>query len=392
MIAPCTEILDEKISIKGYQPNNVGNRYYDYISVRDILAKSLNIPTVKITEKLGVENCKNFAQNCGIEFDENDCGLSLSLGGMTTGVNLKNITDSYSIFTSSGKYIKSAFIKEIKDINNITIYSRNMTETKVCSSDTSYLMTNCLVHAVNNGTSKKLSKLPFQVAGKTGTVSLPNSNDNSDAYSLAYTTKNTIAVWLGNYSMDDEFFLSSSNNGGTFCTEIIRDTLSEIYSKNIPQNFEIPDTIIKCKIDTKCLQEDHEIKLANNTPERYTCEEIFSVNFPPTELSNKFNNCEPFDFNLSIENNVAQISFIPKDYINYEIYKNNKLLKTISNENYEFKYFDNDIRNNVKYDYYIKGINKFSSIEYTTDIKSICNKIDYNNYLKYNDDYSFIFS
>ena len=58
--------LDEKINYDGYSPKNVDNKNYGYISVQDIVAKSLNIPTVKIAEKLSIVKCKKYGEECGI--------------------------------------------------------------------------------------------------------------------------------------------------------------------------------------------------------------------------------------------------------------------------------------------------------------------------------------
>ena len=177
-----TQILDEKINYNGYSPNNVGNKFYGYVSVENAVAKSLNIPTIKITEKVGLEKCKEYAKKCGIKFNNiEDIGYSIALGGLTDGVTLKEITDSYSVFTNNGNYKKSKFISKIIDINNNTIYNAKVSESKVFEADTSYLMTEMLNYSVKNGTSKKLSSLQFDIAGKTGTVNVSKTNYNTDA-------------------------------------------------------------------------------------------------------------------------------------------------------------------------------------------------------------------
>ena len=57
-------------------------------------------------------------------------------------------------------------------------------------------MTNMLQTTAQTGTAKKLRTLPFPIAGKTGTVG--TKKGNTDAYSLGYTTKDLVAVWMGN--------------------------------------------------------------------------------------------------------------------------------------------------------------------------------------------------
>ena len=204
VISPITQINDEYININGYEPNNVGNKFYGYISVKDSIAKSLNIPAIKVCEKLGLKKCKEYAKKCGIDFNDQDIGYSIALGGFTEGIDLKSLTDSYSVFTNDGYYNKSSFIANIKKDNISVLDSELMTKTKVFNDDTSYLMTECMVKGVKNGTSQKLKNFNFDIAGKTGTVGINGSNCNTDAYSLAYTTDNTMSVWIGNYSMEKE--------------------------------------------------------------------------------------------------------------------------------------------------------------------------------------------
>ena len=55
LLSPATPILDEKINYAGYTPNNFDGKFHGYISARECIAKSLNVPAVKVLESLGVE-------------------------------------------------------------------------------------------------------------------------------------------------------------------------------------------------------------------------------------------------------------------------------------------------------------------------------------------------
>lgn len=376
-----TQILDEEINIAGYQPNNVGNKLYGYISSEDIVAKSLNIPTIKITEELGLDKAINYAKKCGINFNENqDYNLAITLGGFTDGVTLKEITDSYSVLSNNGKYKKSSFIKEIKNNYSIPIYERILTETKVYDTDTPYLMTDILKYSVKNGTSKKLSKFEFDIAGKTGTVAVKNTNLNADAYSLAYTTEHTMSVWLGDYSMEEDYYLEGNNNGGTYCTQIISDMFDYLYQNHTPQNFKMPDTVEEIIIDKKTLDEDHIVVLGENVPTRYQEKCVVSKKYLPTISSTKFDTIEPFDFEIVNYKNSCEITFDAKDYLEYKIYRksNNKyiLISTIKNKDGQISFVDNDMNFNTTYTYYIECKNNFSDAVYTTPKKqTIINKV-----------------
>jgi membrane carboxypeptidase/penicillin-binding protein len=181
-------------------------------------------------------------------------------------------------------------------------------------------MTDLLIDGVKNGTSKRLKDLPYQVAGKTGTVAIKNTNQNSDVYSIAYTTEHTVGVWLGNYSFQKEYNLEGSNNGGTYCTNIVKETLNGLYNNHTPKDFVKPESIETLKIDEKNLLENHTIKLAGkDCPERYVISEIFSKRFSPKEYSDIYSNFE-INFNIELIDNIANVSFNALDYLIYDIY------------------------------------------------------------------------
>lgn len=362
IISPATQILDEEINIDGYIPHNVGG-FHGKISVRDSIAKSLNIPAIKTIEKVGIEKAKSFAKSAGIKFDDKDTNFAISLGGFTKGINLKELSNSFLPFANNGEYIKSTFIKEIRNKDDIVIYKHNIEPKKIMGDDTAYLITDMLISGVEYGTSKKLNDLPYQVAGKTGTVAVSGSNKNNDAISIAYTSDKTIGVWLGNYSMEKEFELENSNNGGTYATGIIRETFKNIYNDHPPADFVVPDSVEKVKLDSLALEEGLILKANENTPERYLISELFSKRFSPKEISKNFEDYEIENLNILQENNSVQISFDCESYVEYLVCLNSNeeevVLDRISNNkcNFNKKYNIEDYGTNItvyikyKYDF-----------------------------------------
>jgi len=392
IIYPCSKILDEKTTINGYSPQNVGDKYYGYVSVYDAVAESLNIPAIKICNDLSIEASKEYGKNCGLEFSNEDQGLAIALGGLTNGVTLQNITESYLPFSNNGISKKSAFIKEIKNLQNITIYNNQLSESNYCSAETSYLMTDILKHASKNGTAKKLSNLSYDVCAKTGTVNVKNSNLNTDAYSLAYNTSHTMSVWLGNYSMKKEYNLEGNNNGGTFATQIILDTFNNIYLDKQPSDFTKPTSIVSLPIDHINLEKNHVVSLANNLPEKDIKYEIFSSKHQPTKYSNRLDEIPTVTLQISKSKNYISLSFDTYDYFSYQIYRqkeNSKpqVINTINNHDGKYCYNDYNLDFNIEYKYYIKvysihsNKHKFSNSEtitLTKDFNSIINNTNDN--------------
>lgn len=62
-VTEATKILDEKTNFGGYTPSNAGKNYQGYVSVKESLSKSLNVPAVKIANSLGMKKLKNTQEN-----------------------------------------------------------------------------------------------------------------------------------------------------------------------------------------------------------------------------------------------------------------------------------------------------------------------------------------
>ncbi|MBE5738409.1 MAG: hypothetical protein E7354_01565 [Clostridiales bacterium] len=399
IVNPMTQIYDGEINYKGYSPNNASGVSNDYISIKDAISKSLNIPAVKVCDMVGLDKCKLYAKKCGFNLAKEDSGYALALGGTTKGFTIQTILDAYSTLVFEGFYSKSNFVKLIKNNKNMTIYNNKVSERNVYSIDTAYIMTDMLKYSTKNGTSKKLANLQYDIAGKTGTVGIPNTNFNTDAYSLAYTTKHRMAVWFGNYSMDKEHHLEGSNNGGTYATEVLKSLCDKLYKNTPPKNFSKPESIIECDIDSIKLTEEHKVYLADEKlPERYKIKEIFSKSHIPEKASHKYN----LSPNLSIkkcDKNIT-ICFTANKYSEYKLYRkyNNvdTLLDTFKNKNEEIKYIDNNLLDGKKYTYYLVCYNSISDESFITESKSVYYSNDahnkYLNELEIVDNYSWLFA
>lgn len=328
IIYPCSQILDEKTSISNYTPKNVGNVYRGYVSAREALSKSINIPAVKVLSYLGIDKGKAYAENMGITFDEKDDSYTLALGGMTYGVSLQQLAGAYSTFANNGYYAAPKFVSFITDKNNRLVYINKPKAQQVLREDCAYLITDMLRTCATSGTAKKLASLNMDIASKTGTVGKSNSKENLDAWNISYTKEQTCGIWIGNLDNTPINYA-----GGNQPTEIVKQYFASVKDNS---TFTTPESIVEKNIDGTELSENHRIVLANNyIPERYTQKEIFSIFNLPSDVSNKFTSMPKTDFNSKVENNKAIISFNAKDYITYNFKANDKVLKSISNKNGE---------------------------------------------------------
>ena len=276
-------ILDEETTFADYTPSNYGNKYYGWVTVREAVTKSLNVPAVKTLSAVGVYKAKDFAKRCGIEFDDKDDSLALALGGFTYGVSPLQIAGAYSCFASGGIYNTPTLIKKITDRNGLTVYEYRQDSRRVMSEANAYILTSMLKSVVTEGTGHRLNTLDIPIAGKTGTVGL--ANGNRDAWMAGYTPEYTAAVWQG-YDSDRLGLLPSSATGGTYPALMLYELFNHIYPDGRSGDFEKPESVKQYSIDAKTLKKQHKAVLANAmTPQSSRVTEYFTEETAPEDVS-----------------------------------------------------------------------------------------------------------
>ncbi len=276
-------ILDEETTFADYTPSNYGNKYYGWVTVREAVTKSLNVPAVKTLSAVGVDRAKDFAKRCGIEFDDKDDSLALALGGFTYGVSPLQIAGAYSCFASGGIYNTPTLIKKITDRNGLTVYEYRQDSRRVMSEANAYILTSMLKSVVTEGTGHRLNTLDIPIAGKTGTVGL--ANGNRDAWMAGYTPEYTAVVWQG-YDSDRLGLLPSSATGGTYPALMLYELFNHIYPDGRSGDFEKPESVKQYSIDAKTLKKQHKAVLANAmTPQSSRITEYFTEETAPEDVS-----------------------------------------------------------------------------------------------------------
>lgn len=284
LLSPFTRILDEKIDFNGYSPENFDKKYHGFVSVADSLKYSYNIPAVKALNILSVQKSEKYLNHMNISLDEDDKNLSLALGGMKYGLTLKEIADGYSVFPAQGLYTPSRFIREITTKEGKIIYRNEHGKTRVFSQGTCSLMNEMLLETSKSGTAKKLKNFNYDIASKTGTCG--NSEGNTDAYAISYTSRHTIGVWLG-----DKNNQRLSVTGGGDCCDYVSKILKYLYSENKPPKLDTTSGTSEITVDAEEYYQNNKIILADDL-----CPKLNILTFrtlkdnEPKEKSDRFTN------------------------------------------------------------------------------------------------------
>ncbi|MDR0839837.1 MAG: PBP1A family penicillin-binding protein [Christensenellaceae bacterium] len=276
-------LLDEPTQFADYSPHNFGNKYYGWVTLREAVTRSLNVPAVKVLSDIGVRTGKAFAQACGIPFDEQDTSLTLALGGFTYGVSPWQIVGAYAAFAGGGVYNTPTVISKITDSAGTVLYAYQPEQKRVLSEQNAYILTSMLQSAIQEGTGHRLGELNIPLAGKTGTVG--DAGSNRDAWMACYNSEYAAAVWVG-YDNSGEGTLPQGATGGYYPALILGDVYKHIYAGREAGAVTMPAGVNTYKLDIRTLAQSHEAVLTNAfTPREAILEEVFAEGTEPTRQS-----------------------------------------------------------------------------------------------------------
>lgn len=197
LLTPSSIIIDEPFEYNGWKPQNWYKGYKGAVTMREAVTQSMNIPAIKTVQSVGVETSFDYAKNkLGLKSldDVNDKNLSpLSLGGLTKGVSVLDLTAAYGAFANKGIYTEPYTYTKVVDRYGNTVIEKDIVSRRVFSEETATIMTSVLKSTAEGslGISAKLSG-GMPSAGKTGTT-----NDDKDRWYIGYTPYYLGGVWYG---------------------------------------------------------------------------------------------------------------------------------------------------------------------------------------------------
>lgn len=207
--SPATVIEDSPVKIGDWEPENYNRTFNGRVTLRTVAEHSLNVPTVKIAQKLGMDKPIYYAQEMGIstfvlDGPQNDRNLATALGGMTRGVTPLELTSAYGTFANQGVHVEPVAILKVLDRNGKVLEQAKPQQRSVISETSAAELTDMLQGVVSRGTGTG-ANIGRPAAGKTGTTS-----DYLDAWFVGYTPDLVAGVWVG---CDDNTDLGGMTGG-----------------------------------------------------------------------------------------------------------------------------------------------------------------------------------
>lgn len=191
--SPASVVVDGpiviKIGKKVWKPANYSDKFYGPTMLRTALAKSRNLVTIRIAQRIGISKIIKRAKALGLEPDFPPY-LPICLGAVA--VTPINLTHAYTAFARGGSTIKPRMVLHVKQAWGDTLFDSEPDIKQVITAQNAYIMDYMLKQVVETGTAVRARKLKRPLAGKTGTT-----NDEQDAWFMGFTPYLLTGVYVG---------------------------------------------------------------------------------------------------------------------------------------------------------------------------------------------------
>ena len=231
-------------SIEGsYEPRNSDRRFHGPTRLRSALASSYNVPAVAVLEAVGPEPFYRRLRDLGFDSlarPPAHYGLGLTLGNGE--VRLVELVRAYAAIANGGRFRRERTILGLTGRDGTEERFSPSADRDVLSPGAAYIITHILADAdarVPTFGYRSPLGLPFPCASKTGT-----SKDYRDNWTVGFTTRHTVGVWVGNFDGRPMHDVS----GITGCGPLFRDIMLLLAEGGPPGPFAEPPGIVHAGI------------------------------------------------------------------------------------------------------------------------------------------------
>lgn len=225
--------------------NNVDNSLVGNITIRDALAQSKNIGTVKTQMKIGDSLSKRYGEKFGITYSKASKGYSaFALGEFHNASDDRDgatpyiLASAFGVFGNGGVYTEPKLYSKVTDASGNILLEKETETKRIFSEQTAYIMYDILKDAQANSATNAAKFSTMPVAGKTGTTT-----GRKDLWFSGLTPHLSASVWLGydnRTPMNDGYSSASARVWG----KIMAKASEGMSTKDIP----MPDNIVKVAV------------------------------------------------------------------------------------------------------------------------------------------------
>jgi len=265
-----------------WRPQNFSEDFEGPVTMREALARSINIPAIKVADQIGQSTVITYARQMGIKSPLKPY-LSIALGAFE--VTPMELTSAVGVLPASGIRTEPIAITRIETRDGHILEQDYPRKSEAISAQTAYIMTSMLESAVNEGTGRSIRArgITRTLAGKTGTT-----DEYGDAWYVGFSPDLVTGVWVG---FDEKRSMGNKETGARVALPIWIDFMVGAL-KDVPDRpFPEPPGIVRrdvCK-ETGLLATDHcpetrvEVFISGTEPLRF-CNKLPVDSLPTFEL------------------------------------------------------------------------------------------------------------
>ena len=245
-----------------WRPQNYDHEFRGRVSLRSALERSLNVPSVRLALRVGIDRVAEMAKRMGVN-SYLPLVPSLALG--TAELSPMEIARAYATLASGGVRPTPHTFEDVT-AENRTLEQRRLELRQVIDPGLAHLGVSLLEGVVNRGTARRLRWLGLKgaLAGKTGTT-----DDERDLWFVGFTPELVAVVWLG---FDEPRSIGVSSSRGPL--PIWASFIKEAMGNEMRGSFIPPGNIEHLEIDPRsgalampgCPSRQAEIFLAGTAP------------------------------------------------------------------------------------------------------------------------------
>ncbi|WP_412852288.1 penicillin-binding protein 1A [Ectothiorhodospira shaposhnikovii] len=247
-------IVIEDVSLQGeWRPRNYSGRFYGPTRLREALAHSRNLVSIRLLDEVGVNRVHGYLDRFGLEPARHPRSLSMALGsGSVTPLEL---TRAYGVFANGGYRVEPWFIERIENDAGEVVFlnvPRRVCESSPCEApaertipaSNAYQMYSMMRDVVQSGTGGRARALGREdVAGKTGTT-----NELRDGWFAGFGGNIVSTAWVG---FDQYTSLGRRETGGSTALPIWVDFMGEALKGQPQRRWSQPSGMVSLRIDAE---------------------------------------------------------------------------------------------------------------------------------------------
>lgn len=272
----------------GGEIGNWDGAYKGFLTSREAIMDSRNIPALKAFQSNKNSNIKKFVQGLGLSPEVSSNGTlheAHAIGGYN-GESPLSLSAAYAAFGNGGYYTKPYSFTKIKFRNSDKEYSNKQSKKRAMSDSTAYMMTNILIDTSKSALGRYSDVNGITYGAKTGTTNFTketkqanglSSDAINDLWCIGYSPEYSIAVWYGYDKIYKEHYTRFGNREHT---RLFQTVAKQIFTSK--GEFKRPDSVSEVTIEYGT----NPAKLASeSTPDNLKTVQLFKKGTEPTEIS-----------------------------------------------------------------------------------------------------------